>query len=515
MLTALKAKNAVALTFVASAVVVEAAEDWRNATCSLPRVALFDCCDVGLHGPRGNHRCFDRGTTREACCGQPRTLALLQASPHARECFSHFWSNATVFLRFSGAPVDISPLAASQSTLVATPTWLSHFRRAEAAASRCEAAGWRYFRVHLWAAGHGDAATDAFCFGLCAPPSCGAVAAKALAWHVVAERQGASLGSVAPWARLEVHEASRWSALQLDWVIAGFMKCGTTSFAGGLGLSGHPQLAMPSVEGFEDVEPEWMTWRVLVSRQWVRRFNERVAALTMDKRRRVGRVFFGLKNPTYVWNDFMLYAFSRVPELKLLLIVRDPLDALASAYFFRHANTAPALRPSFSACVRLADGSCFSYGSEDGRLSRNWFAAYRMAAVARRAVALMGRGRVSAIHADSLRAPPREALGRVAAWLGVAAPFPAGAPRLRRRNRFGACFGSRGRPANAAAAAAERARWRRTERLCASRNAGARRWLLRRFRGEYRGVAHLLRESGLGGRVPRSLARAAARCPVR
>eukprot|EP00928_Gymnodinium_smaydae_P060890 TRINITY_DN4477_c1_g2_i2.p1 TRINITY_DN4477_c1_g2~~TRINITY_DN4477_c1_g2_i2.p1 ORF type:complete len:568 (-),score=99.97 TRINITY_DN4477_c1_g2_i2:76-1779(-) len=554
-----------------------------NASCAwLPRAAVADCCDTELHGPRGNVRCFPASRPRdpgaasfEVCCRRAWIEARrARAAPRRlQECFSQFWVNQSspFLLELSGAPVDVASGSSQadvpwRSTSTAALTartrvaqwrrgqriaasrqpWRRTFAAAEAAYRRCRALGAAYFRVALRRAG----SEEAYAFGLCVPEACRrADAVRALALHVVAARQNIPLVDAARWARVVVREAAFWSDLHLDWVIGGFMKCGTTTLAAGLGLSGHPQLLAPAVEGFGELEPEFRAWRIVVERRWVRAFNRRRDELAeKHAAREPGKVLFGIKNPWYIWSDFLLYAFSRIPHLRLLLVVRDPLDAIQSAYFQHAAVAPPDRRPPFRACagerstasvsrgpkqraMEAAYGAgveCLSIEDSHGRIISGWLGAYRMASAAMHAGAYFGSRRLRLVHAETLRQAPRQTLTRLARWLGADADFPVASQLAGHRNRFAgrreaqrqqsvAATTTRSSPvpvSTDAAAEAARAvrRWRREERLCAPRNAGVRRSLLRRFAAEYRGLAALLRASGEP--IPRTLLRIKARCPA-
>ena len=158
--------------------------------------------------------------------------------------------------------VEVSPTAAAaaaespphgifqQQGRSPKPRWLAEFARGEAAFARCAEIKARYVMVELRVIGQ----RTVHRFGLCLPRCCKSDAAEVLALHFVAKRQHASLSATVEAVNVSVHGVARWAELQLDWVIAGFMKCGSTTLAANLGFAGHPELATWAAEGFGNLD---------------------------------------------------------------------------------------------------------------------------------------------------------------------------------------------------------------------------------------------------------------------
>mmetsp|Transcript_81545 Transcript_81545/g.253401 ORF Transcript_81545/g.253401 Transcript_81545/m.253401 type:complete len:426 (+) Transcript_81545:2-1279(+) len=236
--------------------------------------------------------------------------------------------------------------------------WEPLLERLAAHWDRCRARGGRLWEVQAFELrDRGGAAT------LCAPRSCGEEEVQQRLWPLHLRR----LTGAQAWTRPELLELGHWRQLRLDFVLAGFEKCGTSSVSHN--LARHPQ----GIQFVPEVDPELNTdsqaaqdgnffWflgnRLLPPALLLEAFNagsccqggqmpERAGSSgagggagatgtdpTVDGRSTTRRAVAirGERNPVYVFHRFIMKAISLVPHAKIVLVACDPIGWLHSAY---------------------------------------------------------------------------------------------------------------------------------------------------------------------------------------
>jgi len=139
----------------------------------------------------------------------------------------------------------------------------------------------------------------------------------------------ASLREALRVARVRVDEVVTFPAEGLpspDFVVVGFPLSGSSSL--GAELSRHPQIAMPHHE--DDV-----FWTSLLTRRALRKWARPYFQTAERKRRELpanssGRILLGLKEPIMAFHTATMQQLSRLRELKVIVLVRDPLAMIQS-----------------------------------------------------------------------------------------------------------------------------------------------------------------------------------------
>lgn len=184
------------------------------------------------------------------------------------------------------------------------------FDEADAATTGCDARG-----MASWDIANGE-------FLLCAPRACGERAVARLAglavrWH---SRAAGSIG--APELRnATVPRVARIvpiSSLQLDFVVAGFSHSGTTSLH--RALNDHPDVDMHSAEAEDGGELHELFWYTRLSANTVAKT---FAGFRANATR-------GVRSTWAVTEDRVIKRLATIPNLKVILVLRDPLSQLDS-----------------------------------------------------------------------------------------------------------------------------------------------------------------------------------------
>ncbi|CAE7687264.1 mpl1, partial [Symbiodinium sp. CCMP2456] len=129
---------------------------------------------------------------------------------------------------------------------------------------------------------------------------------------------------------VSIHEMGHWQDLHLDFAILGVDHCGTTSLH--RHLSEHPSIV------FSEEGEDWFFWnkarRLLPHRSWISEFESRMAAAAAAKRTLTGSSprIRGIVNPRFFFNALLRKALSLIPQLKVLVVVCDPLGRLERRY---------------------------------------------------------------------------------------------------------------------------------------------------------------------------------------
>lgn len=126
-------------------------------------------------------------------------------------------------------------------------------------------------------------------------------------------------------------ELSHWSQLQLDFAIAGVNNCGTTSLLYNLGT--HPGIAF-SGSALKLAEDDFFFRhnRLLPYRDEVETFNFQWLSHGSDRDK-----VKGMKHPGLFHNERVRLAMSRIPRLKVYVILCDPVSRLEKIFLNYHS----------------------------------------------------------------------------------------------------------------------------------------------------------------------------------
>jgi hypothetical protein len=135
-----------------------------------------------------------------------------------------------------------------------------------------------------------------------------------------------------------------YAKLAVDFVVSGFQKCGTTTIKAW--LAAHPHVAIGSVEdyGFGRAHSE----------KTVRSWNARLRGLRTASTARTG-----FKDPNVATFPGAILRLSYVPNVKVIVTVRDPLSMFLSNYAFRQRSL---LRDKAKRLVWCPPGSRYARG---------------------------------------------------------------------------------------------------------------------------------------------------------
>ncbi|CAE7406602.1 Pxmp2 [Symbiodinium natans] len=252
-------------------------------------------------------------------------------------------------------------------------------------------------------------------------------------------------------------ELGHWRHLKLDFVVAGFEKCGTSSLSHN--MARHPEVqffppaAMNARSNTDDQNAQdghffWQVGaRLLPPADLVRQFNAGLCCLGGARppgfsdsdligpvKGQEGRaIVIGERNPVYAFQRIIMKMVSLVPSAKVVLLACDPIRWLHSAYgdtLNWHAGgkddpPRPPLRE-----FALSD---FVAASKPTALSHKWYNLSRRRAYftffTEGVTRLLGAERVHMLHRDSIdqrfagTSGVREAYDRLASFLHLR-PFP-------------------------------------------------------------------------------------------
>ena len=140
-------------------------------------------------------------------------------------------------------------------------------------------------------------------------------------------------------------ELSHWSHFQLDFIIAGLDNCGTTSL-------GRWLQQLDSIEFSNDGEEDDVFFhhdRLLPFRSEVQKFNSQWKKHMTLK---------GLRHPSLWAHLRVRMALARIPQLKVLLVVCDPLSRIDKAFWWYHICNPPLPHPEVVGALVRPKG-CF------------------------------------------------------------------------------------------------------------------------------------------------------------
>eukprot|EP00440_Ansanella_granifera_P065716 gb/GFBE01071270.1/.p1 GENE.gb/GFBE01071270.1/~~gb/GFBE01071270.1/.p1 ORF type:complete len:514 (+),score=45.84 gb/GFBE01071270.1/:1-1542(+) len=288
--------------------------------------------------------------------GRARTVAVDPSSRQLSPCRAEYNAQFDVFISETGAHTR-SDMADALHLLGGVMDF------AEAQLTRCRSVGGRYWDVKLkmhdymtstgWGLGTGEYRPfdRLLPFGLCAPAAC---SRQDLAADVVPRLIGHILGldhttlQAAEDGVFQAHELQLWQDYSLDFALLGINRCGTTSLHFNLGQ--HPDIGFHQPDG-EDLF-FWRHGSILPHREDIEAFNEQV----IDAHGHRPRVL-GFRHSALFESPRMVHGLSRIPGLRALLVVCEPMGRLEKFFVVDH----------FQRCFpehKHADGSVCAAGDQ-------------------------------------------------------------------------------------------------------------------------------------------------------
>lgn len=435
------ASEAAAAPRAASGLVVRGVgpED-RMALCEVEvRLGPIPCADlagesVQIHShlvrllPRGQASLMPTGTRFGEAC-ERRGGSLVNLAGHG--------------LNGGTAPVCVETACAPSTCLEAFDDNFDHYRslslfglrdkEIEAAADACfrgaegaegvAAPKGRYFEATVLVYGVGGSEDASYCPGgacdgngrgnaasmhwaFCAPSWCSDDEAARGAARMAAE-QGLAPSSLPRGAEVEfrnVRVLGRWEDVQLDFLVAGFARSGTHSVRGN--LLAHPEVLMAE-------EELTFNWAYLPLASQLRGYAANFPAKGEDR----GTRLRGGKGEGVALSPRLLGHLSRVHGLRLVVMVREPVEWLESLYNLRayecRMDSNCGIIPSLSDVI-LGGATFADVNVEDVFRSQPLKVAAKL---------FLPTGRLLLLEFELLRDRPQEFYDRLATFLGIA-PFP-------------------------------------------------------------------------------------------
>lgn len=269
---------------------------------------------------------------------------------------------------------------------------------------------------------------------LCVPAQCAAedVVETVFATHFAAEFMGEEPKSMLNGKSfrdvVEISELSDWSAINLDFVIGGVDSCGTASLH--LNLEKHSDVAFVT----SDVDyffTNKLAHRVLPLKAQVDQYNALVLAAREANERLTGITpLVGACVPALFSTALARIKMALIPNLKLVMILCDPLGRLEKGFMHHHlcfADLDDAQRQGLAARASRArhrgcyDSSAALLYEKEGELQSFW--EDRQIAPHLPAVLLRFYERILFLHQEDLRRAPADVFSSLAVFLGIKA-FP-------------------------------------------------------------------------------------------
>ena len=194
---------------------------------------------------------------------------------------------------------------------------------------------------------------------------------------------------------------------RVDFLIAGMQKAGTFSLYRLLGR--HPEINLSKGKEVHFFDNEAIDWSSPPYEQYHRNF----------PRRRQGQIR-GEATPIYIfWPDALERIRAYNPDIKLLLLLRDPIERAYSAFCHQRRKGRETL--SFAAAIREGRARA---GDPKGFGNRHFTYVERgfYAAQLRRARALFPASNILPLDSRRLNRDPGSLLAQVARFLGIGAP---------------------------------------------------------------------------------------------
>mmetsp|Transcript_132409 Transcript_132409/g.423777 ORF Transcript_132409/g.423777 Transcript_132409/m.423777 type:complete len:518 (+) Transcript_132409:217-1770(+) len=210
---------------------------------------------------------------------------------------------------------------------------------------------------------------------------------------------------------VEVFELTSWDRVRIDFAVIGLDHCGTTSLRNN--LARHPEIGFPVEDEDDEFLRQEVQHRLLPRLRQVDNFNVfwRAPGRPMPS-------LVGVSNPAHFSSTLQRAALARVPGLRALLVVCDPVDRFEKKFWAtlehpcRHETdeSARASCPS----IQRAPGMHELFEESNGMRLRRHLADVRA----------LFRGRLMVVHQEALQKDPQLTYRNIVRWLGATVPFP-------------------------------------------------------------------------------------------
>ncbi|CAK9016566.1 unnamed protein product [Durusdinium trenchii] len=201
--------------------------------------------------------------------------------------------------------------------------------------------------------------------------------------------------------QLDVTELSHWSQFQLDLIIAGLDNCGTTSL--GRWLQQVQSIELSNL-GEED-DFFFRNDRLLPFRSEVEEFNSQWKSRQTLK---------ALRHPNLWAHLRVRMALARIPQLKVLLVVCDPLSRIDKAFWWYHICDPPLPHPEIAPLVRPK--GCFE--SISSVLEPSFLDRFKVQRHVEHLKQLY-QHRLRVVHQAYMRESAWDTFVQIAGWIGV------------------------------------------------------------------------------------------------
>ncbi|CAK0894193.1 unnamed protein product [Prorocentrum cordatum] len=355
-------------------------------------------------GTPGGEACERRGGSPVLVGGRGGAPVCLEAACAPSECLEEFDRAFDVYAPLSGFDL-----------------WDA---RSEAAAAACggDRVAGTFFEatvvVHVGGRSEeGTGKTAVLHWSFCAPGGCSSDDAARVAVRVAASK-GLELSALPPGSEVEVRGVrplARWEDVRLDFLIAGFARSGTHSLL--LNLASHPEVSREDLTfnwGYVPMQQQIQQYAAAVEGEGGHGGAEGARGAPAP-----GRRLRGGKGEGVALNPRILRLLSRARGLKLVVMVREPVEWLESLYNLRalecrsagDCGELPTLEDVILRGAQLKDAR-----AADASLSTSLEVA---------AAHFPPRsGRLLLLEFELLKARPRELFDRLTGFLGIS-PFPA------------------------------------------------------------------------------------------
>lgn len=347
--------------------------------------------------------CERRGGSLISVAARGDRAVCAEASCAPTACLEAFDTNIQAYADFSGFSVWDASIekAADLCGQLDGPSGTGRFFEATV-------------RVHEAATEDGGGgAVATMHFGFCAPGICIDDAAAAVASRI-AGGKGVVPSQLPPGTTISIQNVrlfARWEDVDLDFLVAGFARSGTHSVQGN--LAKHPACQVSR-------EELTFNWGFLPMRAQIDGYNRIFQQDDVrDGTEPKGRLLRGGKGEGVVLSSRLLRLLARAPKLRLIVVVREPVEWLESIYNLRalgcrqqgHCPSIPTLDDV------ILNGASF----EDVRVD---YAEHSRAVEDAIRYFPPSSGRLLLLEFELLRARPQEFFDRICDFLGIA-HFPA------------------------------------------------------------------------------------------
>lgn len=350
---------------------------------------------VDAASPAGQ-ACERRGGSLVALAAWDGDAACVEASCAPGPCLMEFDADPVAFAGVSGFTI-----------------WDEAIERAELLCVRHgPGGGGRYFETTVRVHELGGGAVATMHFGFCAPAVCGDDGAAAVALRLAAAK-GVELSMLPPGTGVSIMNTrpfGRWEDIDLDFLVAGFARSGTHSVQGNLAL--HTDCLVTK----EELTFNWGYLPMLSQmREYERYFREAEGLRDAAGRGLVasggGWLLRGGKGEGVALSPRLLRLLARSPKLKLIVVIREPIEWFESLYNLRKLGCRT--RSGCPEVPGLDDVVLQGATFEDVKLQ--WIDLARAVEDATRHFS----GRLLLLEFELLKARPREFFDRICDFLSI------------------------------------------------------------------------------------------------